>query len=381
LKAFTVNLNRRCLFIAVALSVVLGVDTAIAQNTRPADPAADNREQDSPASQPDDSPKESRGAARWEFEAHGGWSAIRTPDQGSVSLPTTGAIVGGLIGISSFYLGEGASLFNQNQLATTGGPAVVPLDSVLVGPSLRERSAGAFGIRIGRTLNPRLSIEATADVSVVRVSFMPAAVTAIEATRASRTPALERALASSPVAAAVTSVATVADRQLASHLFATGTLIVNLRETGKAIPYLAIGAGAVFNEGATPGATLVGTYRLGDPVHIVGTDTVTLRYALNGPTLVGIAGGGVKYLVTPRWGVRLDARAQLYSDASVTVLDVTPATTLESTGARFPIVTSGALQFSSTAPLTGPALAGAITYSGTGLQTHVVVAAGFFFRF
>jgi hypothetical protein len=216
---------------------------------------------------------------------------------------------------------------------------------------------------------------------VFHLSFEPAVVRGIEASRASFTPALERALASGAVASAVTSEATVVDRRLASQFFASGALIINLRETGKVIPYVSIGAGAVFNNGDTPYAMLVGKYQLGAPAQILGTDTVILHYSLNGPTLVWTGGGGVKYLVTPKWGIRFDARAQIYKDATVSLLDVTPVMALQSTGQTFPIVTSGALQFSPLAPLNGATVSGVTTYAGTGLQTHVVLAAGFFLRF
>jgi hypothetical protein len=313
---------------------------------------------------------------------HGGVSAVRTQNEGSGSLPSTGAIVGGQMGVSSFYLSDGARLFNQNQMAVAGGqpvPTIVPLDNVLLGPAIRQQGAGTFGIRMSRAIRPRLTIEATADLEMVHQSFTPSALAGIEATRASFGPALERAL-SSGVASAVSSVATIDDRREASHLFVSGALIVNLKETGKVIPYLTIGAGTVFNRGDTPTATIVGTYQLQDPPQIFGSDTITLHYAQNGPTLIGTAGGGVKYLVTPRWGIRFDARAQVHKDSTTSLLDVTPALALQSNGAPFPIINYGSLQFSATGPMTGAAVTGT-TYSGSGLQAHVVLAAGLFLRF
>jgi hypothetical protein len=377
-----VTTNRFCLLSAVAISALLGT-TATAQTSRPPAAPDNDRQPAPPASQPDaDTASASGGTAgsKWEIEVHGGVATISSQHSGSGGLPTTGAVVGGLIGVSSFYLGDGARLFNQNQTAAAGGQ-IVPLDAVLIGPAIREQGVGTFGIRVGRALNRRLTVEASGDLEVVHLSFAPATLSAIEATRASFTPALERALSSPAVTSAVTSAADIADRKLASHLYVAGALIVNLKEAGKVVPYLAVGAGALFNDGDTPSATLVGTYRLQDPPQILGSDTVTVRYAQNSPTLVWTGGGGVKYLVTPRWGIRFDARAHLYSDSTVNLLDVSPATALQSTGAPFPIIRSGALQFSATAPLTGAAVGGATTYAGSGLQAHVVLAAGFFLRF
>jgi hypothetical protein len=378
-----VNPNRFLLVVSCVLSALLGATTATAQNTRPPDATSSS----SSSSQPDAgaTPETRRPSEpKWDVEAHGGISAIGSQNKGRGSLPTTGAVVGGLIGVSSFYLGDGARLFNQNQAAVGGGgpvPAIVSIDSLVLGPAIHQQGLGTLGLRVGRAINHRMSIEGTADLSVFHLSFEPAVVTGIEASRASFTPALQRALASGAVASTVTSEASVVDRRLASQFFATGALIINLREAGKAIPYVSIGAGAVFNSGDTPYATLVGKYQLGDPAQILGTDTVILHYSLNGPTLVWTGGGGVKYLVSPKWGIRFDARAQIYKDATVSLIDVTPVTALQSTGQQFPIVTSGALQFSAVAPLNGGTVTGATTYAGTGLQTHVVLTAGFFLRF
>jgi hypothetical protein len=143
--------------------------------------------------------------------------------------------------------------------------------------------------------------------------------------------------------------------------------MVNLRETGKAIPYVTMGAGVVFNRGDAPSATLVGTYQLGAPGQIVGTDTVNLRYSLSSRTYVGLGGAGLRYFITPTRGIR----------------------------SPFPLINTGALQFSSTAPLTGVSISatpgavsaagtlapGLTTFAGTGLLAQVGITLGFFLRF
>ena len=196
--------NRSRFFISVVVSAALGGSTAMAQSNRPSDVSVNHRGQDALAPQPDENPaRESRrgSGSKWEIEAHGGFSTIGSQNKGSGSLPTTGAIVGGLMGVSSFYLGEGARLFNQNQVTVAGGqpvPAIVPLDPVLLGSALRGQSVGTFGLRVGRAINHRMIVEATADLAVLRLSFAPAALTGIEATRSSLVPALEHALSSLP---------------------------------------------------------------------------------------------------------------------------------------------------------------------------------------
>jgi len=237
-------------------------------------------------------------------------------------------------------------------------------------------------------------LEIAFDYSPGDLALTNTALAGIEATRASFTGALEHALSVSSVASTVTSVATVINRQHASQLFTTGTLLVNLRETGKAIPYVTMGAGVVFNTGDTPSATLVGRYQLGAPGQIFGTDAVNLRYSLKGRTYVGIGGAGLRYFITPRWGIRFDGRAQLYPNTIVNLVNATPAIALESTGSPFPLINSGALQFSSTAPLTGVSISatpgavvsgglapGLTTFTGSRYLSQVSITLGFFLRF
>src|SRR4051812_3183459 len=117
---------------SITVSAVLVSGTAGAQSDRPA--TASDSDRDQPESPP------ARGSGtRWEIEAHGGVSATSAEHGGTGRLPDTGAIIGGLIGVSTFYLGDGAILFNQNQLANTarpGGPLIVPLDPILIGPAI-----------------------------------------------------------------------------------------------------------------------------------------------------------------------------------------------------------------------------------------------------
>jgi hypothetical protein len=235
---------------------------------------------------------------------------------------------------------------------------------------------------VDRALNRRLAIEASAEYSLGRLDFTNAALAGIEATRASFIPALEHALSVSSIPSAVTSVTTITDHQRAKQLFATGALLINLRETGKTIPYVTVGGGVVLGGREAPSATLVGTYQLGDPFQIVGTNSVALNYAHDSHTVEGIVGGGVKHNITPRWGLRFDARAQLYRNTTVNVVDTASSLVLRSTGPlSFPLINSGLLPFSSTAPLNGVPISGATTFTGTGYQAFVSVATGLFWRF
>lgn len=112
-----------------------------------------------------------------------------------------------------------------------------------------------------------------------------------------------------------------------------------------------------------------------------------MRYSIERRAFVGVIGGGIKYAVTPRWGVRLDVRAHLGKnsisnlvDASATVATLTPASALT-------IPTNPSIVFSNNpltlvpSSLSGPPLNGFQTFAGRGLQTQISIVPGFFWRF
>jgi hypothetical protein len=360
--------------------------------------AIDQRQQDAPASQVPTS-QATPAERKWELEVHGGFSVNGYQDSGSGGLPSTGAVIGGKISLSSLYFGAGAQLFNQSEAGNSGAltvPTIAPVDPVLLSSVLqRQRQGGTLGVRVDRTLGQRFTAEITFDYSPGNLTLTNTALAEIEATRASFTPALEHALSVSSVPSSVTSVATVINRRHVSQMFTTGALMINLRETGKAIPYVTIGGGVALNTGDLPSVTLVGNYQLGAPGQIFGTDAVNLRYSMNGRTYVGTGGAGLKYFITPRRGIRFDGRVQLYPNTIVNLVNATPAIVLRSTGSPFPLINSGALQFSSIAPMNGVSVSatpgatvtggglppGLATFTGTGFLNQVSITAGLFWRF
>ncbi len=190
-----------------------------------------------------------------------------------------------------------------------------------------------------------------------------------------------------------------------SHqLFTSGALIIDLTTTGKVIPYATIGASLISTTGQTPTAGLRGNYQflspgglLLMPAPINETDNVTLRDARDDHTVAGILGGGVKYYVSPRWGIRFDARVSLSKNPAGTVVDATPNVVLGGLPAgRSVLQATPTVQFSnnSTDPvtllgvtavaastLTGPAITGLRTFSGSGVSSHTNITGGIFWRF
>ena len=362
------------------------------------------------------------GSGKWEIEFHGGGLLPDNPAGGTASLPGPGAVFTSPSNVpaigpavhssrqqSSWYFGDGAILFNGLAETLVGtGQSVFPgriatLDPVL-GRSLgAEQRGGNIGARISRVLTQRLTAELSVDYSLARLQITQANSDSIEAARASFIQAFSGLLVPSGLAVnvnrvlnSVTSIAAL-ERGSGHQLSTSGALLVNLRTTGDVIPYATVGASLISTIGRMPSATLAGNYQflsVGAPMNE--SDTVTVRDARDAHTVAAILGGGVKYNVSPRWGIRLDARVSLSRNAAGTTLDATPNVVMGGLpGGRFMFLAPTTVMFSnSTLPvtgqgvtvvgistLTGPALTGFRTFSGSGVSTHTNIAAGLFWRF
>ena len=154
------------------------------------------------------------------------------------------------------------------------------------------------------------------------------------------------------------------------------------------IPYLTVGAGVKSSGGDTPKTTIVGAYRFvfNGTTPVNETDSVTIRHAA-GNSLVGILGGGVKYYLSPRWGVRFDARWYLSRNAIDNLVDANAIVTPGSPAGSVASATSPAIQFGNSpstgirSSLSGPALTGFRTFEGGGLQNQLSLTAGLLWRF
>jgi hypothetical protein len=361
------------------------------------------------------------GPDRWEIEFYGGGVVSTNPTTGTVSLPgpgevfTTAAVfsppvqvVSSSRRISSWYFGDGPILFDQaaSALATTAGAMTRPfsarlvaLDPVLSAPLGAWGRGGSVGVRVSRRLTTRLGAELSVDYSLAPLQIRQSSSDAIEASRTSFISAFNGLITSHPMRSLrdITSTATV-DRGSGHQLFTSGAIIVKLRTTGAIIPYAAFGAGVISMTGGTPGATLTGNYRFANPTGslIDETDRVSVTDARNRHAVAGLLGGGVKYYVSQRWGVRLDARVLLSNNAARTVVDAAPSVALGLQPAGRGILNvNPTIQFSNssdpitalgvtavhTSTLSGPAIDGRRTYTGSGVSTHTHVTAGILWRF
>lgn len=350
-------------------------------------------------------------APKWEVEFHGGGLFSTNPAGGTISFPAPGQpfmTVAANATASplpsryepSWYFGDGTLLFNQAAAALGQLPdQIVPLDPVLAGPLGEHRGGGSIGVRVSRVLTQRVTVELSVNYGFARIRISPANGEAIETTRASFVPAWSGLILfnRNRVLNSLTSTATLADGS-ARQLFTSGALNVNLTRSGALIPYVTVGAGVASITGDLPSATLTGNYQflLGTGPPVAETDTVTVYDARLRHRLAGVLGGGVKYHVSSRWGMRFDARVALSKAAANTDLDATPSVARLTPAGRGALGGTPSIQFSNNptdavtlmgvtavaaSSLSAPPLSGHRTFTGSGAMSQGNVTIGVFWRF
>jgi hypothetical protein len=338
--------------------------------------------------------------AQWEAGCHGGPTFSKHAKNGSAALPAAGTPLTTVTGlpsrrVASWFFGDGAVLLNQVS-AARGSATITALDTVLNTSTVQRQNAGSFGCHVSRQINPRYTAEFTIDDSRSQLTMSDVALAGIEASRASFISAFSAPLPAGqggmvPVAS-VTAIATI-DKPRGHQLLTTGVVHINLRTAGKTIPYATVGGGVVVNRGDTPSVTLIGNYRFTSPPGAPNagtlahdeTDTVTVRYSIARRAFVGVVGGGIMYSVTPHWGVRLDVRAHLSSNAISNRLDAHASVPILPSAAVRVLGANPAVQFSASTvaspSLSGSPIDGFQTFKGSGTQVQVHIAPGFFWRF
>ena len=276
---------------------------------------------------------------KWEVEFHGGGLFTTNPTGGTISLPGPGQPFMTIPATPtaaplpsryepSWYFGDGTLLFNQAATALASLPdQIVPLDPVLAGPLGEHRSGGSAGVRVSRVLTPRVTAELSVDYGFAPLRLTAANSEAIEATRASFTAGWRGVILfnRNRVLNSVTSTATLADGS-ARQLFTSGAVNINLTTSAAIVPYVTLGAGVASVTGDLPTVTLNGNYQflLGSGPPVDETDNVTVHDARTRHALAGVLGGGVKYHVSSRWGLRFDARVAVSKATANTDLDAIP---------------------------------------------------------
>ncbi len=318
---------------------------------------------------------------KWEVEVHGSMF-LSYHSSGDGVLPAPGetystAIVTGVPEstsrrVSSWYFGDGAALFN-GAASTVSHPQITPLDSVLTSSAV-EPQKWSFGFRASRTIHKWIAGEFNFDRSS-ELAITSSNLSGIEAARASFAPAWK-------VAFSPTSSVSSFSGSAGHHTFITGALVIGPARR-KFSPYATIGAGILSDTGTNLNATLVGQYASE-------TDTVTVHFAeSNNNAFTGVGGGGIRYFLSPHLGIRVDLRAYLYDHPFTTLLDVTPSTVSTATAVVVSAGTGGPAIASRTevpniaaySSLSGPALSGFKSFTGSGMQREIYFTWGLFYRF
>ena len=111
-------------------------------------------------------------------------------------------------------------------------------------------------------------------------------------------------------------------------------MLINVFSSGTVHPYFAIGAGYIGARDGGPSVALTGNYRFVFPVapqipsvaliQVDQTDAVTIRSTAKN-AVTGVLGGGLKYALSERWGVRVDVRDHINRDVIRTTVTAVPA--------------------------------------------------------
>jgi hypothetical protein len=138
----------------------------------------------------------------------------------------------------------------------------------------------------------------------------------------------------------------------------------NLLTGRRSTPYVTVGGGVVSSSGTLPNATVDGRYviPLTSGAVVDNTDTVKIRHEdVTSPVLV--LGGGFKFDLTRRSGVRSDVRVSMRSSHDSIVIDA--------------LISQAGASLASP----GPPINGFETFTGSGLEIQTTLSVGYFRRF
>ena len=324
---------------------------------------------------------------RWEVEGYAGVLAGQAASAGSVSLPPPGAPIVTSTptfparATSSWFFGDGAKLLNGVLEDFGLASRVAPLDPLFAPPP--STHPAAFGFRVRRRLNPRVSLEVGVDAfatSSIRTEEIPQA---LQTTFGSLGPALTDLFASGPFSPSL--VATDESLAHAPYEEMAITAAIN-RDAGRLWrlqPYVTIGGGVmiprddVFAEGS---ALARYTTSILGQVPIDETDSVRVSFT-RPKSFVAVLGGGLRHDFSRPWSLRVDARVLIGPDTTRVRLDATPSVARGTPAGFIESFTNPAIQFSNdpatgrVSSLSGPALQGVDAFDGGVLARTIVSVA------
>jgi hypothetical protein len=331
--------------------------------------------------------------ARWEIEGFGGIATRGISLTGSSSLPppgpslTTSSVLFPTRQTSSWFLGDGASLFNSAAADFGLSSTIRPLDDTLTSLGLGGGHA-SFGARVRRSFRARWALEFGVDISSAAGSISGDLTRAIEQARDSFTTAFGAVLATGPFTGIVVNAVDTRTPGSSREIAVTGAVNRRFARRGGFAPYATIGAGVVAATGDLPSASLEGDYRFAvlNDVPIHETDRIVFRYVRSSAAPLMVAGGGISRDVSPRWGWQIDGRVYLTGPLAKLVLDVTPTVAIGNPAGFVESLTNPNLQFSNStstgraSTLGGTPLQGFVAFD-EGLRSRFVISVGVVRRF
>ncbi len=335
----------------------------------------------------------------WTIELYGGGSSSSASAGGTPigSLPagTPFALASGQPGraVSSWFFGDGAALLNQvlTQFAANAGttfPRLAPLDDALLAGGGTQQGGVAFGLRAGRELTSKISVEFSVERALAGLGFGDGMQAALRESKDSFEAAFEGLLNTAPVTnLSVTSTLTMRDKPAGQTRFA-GALTWTVISRGRVQAYVTGGGGIALNNGREQEAILNGryTFRLFGAFPMDEMDRVVVTVSQPKTNALGLAGGGVTYDLSSSIGLRVDARLLMNSTNEVTKVTAAPNVAAGSPPQVLPTAQniSPGIQFS-TQPGVRSTLSGPnqnlTLFTSSGLSKQVLVTVGIFKRF
>jgi hypothetical protein len=340
---------------------------------------------------------QSRGSA-WELDFFAGVIRSQGPREITIAVPppgdpiTTSGPITPSRAVSSWFFGDGAAILNSVNEAFGVPRRLAPLDAAIALFDANGRTGGRFGVRVRRILTRRFALEGSVDVLGRQSSFADDLDAATELTRASFEAAWNDLLLTGPT----TNIVVGAERETTGggrrDVAITAALEWAFPGESAFVPYVVAGGGVITGMGAPASVELTGRYAFTVAVPnqptlaIDESDRVTLSIA-PATTPVAVAGGGVRRSISPRWGLRVDARLLLGRNATRVLLDASPSSDSLGPSGFIEVANNPSIQFSSDpatgrrSTLSGPDLEGFEAIRGSGLQMRFLITAGVTLRF
>ena len=170
-------------------------------------------------------------------------------------------------------------------------------------------------------------------------------------------------------------------------MLATGSLVFQFRRAKRLSPYMVAGGGVAISTGEAS-AALDGRYRFGLPssAAVDESDRVAIHFS-GGMGLVVVAGGGVKYRLWRNFGVQGDARFLGVENHLNTVIDASPQVVESLPADALWLNLTPSIQFVThpstghSSSLSGTALSGFATLSGSGFRPRYTLSVGGYLKF